>query len=156
MATDRNKKDFIAYCGLYCEECPGYKGIIADLSRDLRKELRKAKAGKIAESITATTAFKEFEYYQQCYDLLEFFVQSRCKRTCREGGGPPSCKIRTCCQKKGIDGCWLCEEFTICKKLDFLKPGHGDAHIKNLRKLKRKGETEFIQGKKHWYSTIKK
>jgi len=26
------KKDFIAYCGLYCEECPGFKGVIADLS----------------------------------------------------------------------------------------------------------------------------
>jgi hypothetical protein len=25
------KKEFIAYCGLYCKECPGYKGVIADL-----------------------------------------------------------------------------------------------------------------------------
>lgn len=154
MATE--KKDFIAYCGLYCEECPGHKGIIADLSQDLRKELRKAKAGEIAESIAATTPFKEFKYYQQCYDLLGFFVKSRCKRTCREGGGTPSCKIRTCCRKRELDGCWQCAEFTTCERLDILKPGHGDAHIQNLRKLKRKGTAEFIQGKKYWYSAIKK
>jgi hypothetical protein len=154
VTTD--KKHFIAYCGLYCEECPGYKGIIADLSRDLRRELRKSKAGEIAESIAANTPFKEFKYYQQCYDLLGFFVKSRCKRTCQNGGGPASCKIRTCCQKKRIDGCWQCKEFITCKKLDILKPGHGDAHIKNLRKLKRSGISEFIQGKKYWYSAIKK
>lgn len=154
MAPD--KKAFIAYCGLYCEECPAYQGVIADLSRDLRKELRKSKAGEIAESIAANTPFKEFKYYQECYDLLGLFVKSRCKKTCRDGGGLPSCKIRTCCQKKGIDGCWQCEEFTTCEKLGILKPGHGDAHIKNLRKLKRKGTSEFIKGKKYWYSAIKK
>lgn len=29
----------IAYCGLYCAECPNRKGIIADLARNSRKEL---------------------------------------------------------------------------------------------------------------------
>jgi hypothetical protein len=154
VVTD--KKAFIAYCGLFCEECPGYKGIIADLARDLRKELRKAKAGEIAESITATTAFTELKYYQKYYDLLGFFVKFRCKKICQEGGGPPSCRIRTCCQEKDINGCWQCKEFMTCEKLMILKPGHGDAHIKNLRKLKRKGPAEFIQGKKYWYSAIKK
>lgn len=43
-----------------------------------------------------------------------------------------------------------------CKKLEILKPGYAHAHIKNLMKLKRKGTIEFIQGKKTWYSAIKK
>jgi hypothetical protein len=30
----------VAYCGLYCAECPNFTGIIADQARDLRKELR--------------------------------------------------------------------------------------------------------------------
>jgi phytoene dehydrogenase-like protein len=34
-----------------------------------------------------------------------------------------------------------------CEKLDFLKPGHGDAHMKNLRKIKKKGIGEFLEGK---------
>ena len=63
-------------------------------------------------------------------------VKFRCKRVCKEGGGPPFCKIRKRRQKKEIDGCWQCELFTTCEKLDFLKPGHGDTHIKNLRILK--------------------
>jgi len=27
----------IAYCGLYCVDCPNQKGVIADLARDLIK-----------------------------------------------------------------------------------------------------------------------
>ncbi|UCE40680.1 MAG: DUF3795 domain-containing protein [Candidatus Aminicenantes bacterium] len=155
MAKDKKGKDLIAYCGLYCGECPGHQGIIAYLSRDLRKELRKAKVEKIAETLATASPFKEFKYYKETYDLLGALVKFRCKRVCKNGGGPPFCKIRKCCQKKDIDGCWRCELFTTCEKLDFLKSGHGDAHIKNLRILKRKGEKEFLQGKKHWYSAIK-
>jgi hypothetical protein len=65
-------------------------------------------------------------------------------------GGPPFCKIRKCCQKKGIEGCWKCEEFETCKKLDFLEPIHKDAHIKNLRKIKKQGIDKFLEGKKYW------
>ena len=45
------EKDLVAYCGLYCGDCFGYKGKIADLARDLRKELRAAKFAKIAEAL---------------------------------------------------------------------------------------------------------
>ena len=39
--------------------------------------------------------------------------------------------------------------------MDFLKENHGDAHIKNLLKIKGKGTTEFIKGKRLMYSKIK-
>jgi hypothetical protein len=39
--------------------------------------------------------------------------------------------------------------------MDFLKANHGDAHLKNLRKIRRKGKEEFLKGKKYWYSKIK-
>jgi len=64
--------------------------------------------------------------------------------------------VRKCCVKKGIEGCWQCDEFETCEKEGFLKIAHGDGHIKNLRKLKKKGVDEFIKGKKYWYSEIKK
>jgi hypothetical protein len=70
---------------------------------------------------------------------------------CKGGGDPPFCKMRKCCQKKSIEGCWECGEFETCEKLDFLKANHGDAHIKNLRIIKKKGIDEFLKGKKHWY-----
>lgn len=44
--------------------------------------------------------FKEFKDYEQCYTVLGAMVKLRCSRVCKEGGGPPFCKIRKCCEKK--------------------------------------------------------
>jgi len=145
-----DEKDLVAYCGIYCGDCFAHKGKVADLARDLRKELRGARFDRIVEGIS----FKEFEYYQECYEVMGALVKLRCKRACRGGGDPPFCKIRKCSQKKEIDGCWECDEFETCEKLDFLKQGHGDAHIKNLRRIKKKGVDAFIEGKRDWYSKI--
>ena len=136
----------IAYCGLYCGDCSSYKGKIADLARDLRKELRQAKFDKLAEGIP----FKEFQHYKKCYEVLGGMVKLRCKSACRGGGGNPFCGIRKCCQKKEITGCWQCDEFETCEKLDFLKPIHGDAHLKNLRKIRRMGIDSFLEGKRYY------
>ena len=145
------QKDLVAYCGLFCGDCFGYKGKIADLSRDLRKELRAAKFDKTAEALSKSVSFfKGFKNYKACYDVLGMMVRMRCKKACKGGGGPPFCKIRKCCQKKGIKGCWECDEFETCKKLNFLKNIHGDGHIKNLRNIKKKGITEFVKGKRYW------
>ncbi len=148
-------KNLLAYCGLYCGDCFAYKGKIADLARDLRKELRDVKFDKTAESLSSLSFFEVFKNYKQSYDVLGAMVKFRCKRACKGGGGPPFCKIRKCCQKKGIEGCWECDEFETCNKLDFLKENHGDAHIKNLRKIKRAGLDDFIKGKRLWYNKIK-
>ena len=132
-------RDLIAYCGLYCGDCFGYKGKVADLARDLRKELRQAKFDKIVEGIP----FREFKNYRECYEVLGALVRLRCKNTCKGDGGNPFCKIRKCCQKKGIEGCWQCNESVTCEKLDFLKPSHGDAHLKNLEIIKKVGIDNF-------------
>ncbi len=144
------EKDLIAYCGLYCGDCYRYKGKIADLARDLRKELRQEKFDQTAESMSQSSFFAILKYYPQCYDVLGTLVKFRCKRTCRGGGGPPVCKIRDCSQKQGFDGCWQCDDFETCQKLDFLKPFHEDAHIKNLKILKKAGVDSFLKGKKNW------
>ena len=141
-------KDLIAYCGLYCGDCLNYKDEIADLARDLRKKLREEKFNRVSQGLSKF--FKEFKNYEQCYEVLGAMVRLRCKRACRGGGGPPSCKIRNCCPKKNIQGCWECEEFETCEKLDFLKPIHGDAHLKNLGKLEKQGIDKFLEGKRYW------
>ena len=138
-----NKTNLIAYCGLYCDECFSFKGKIADLSRDLRKELRQCKFSDIAKGIP----FKEFKNYKECYECLGAMVRLRCKSACRNGGGNPFCAIRKCCQKKGFEGCWECDEMENCKKLDVLSEAHKDAHRKNLRIIKKKGIDEFIKDK---------
>ncbi|MEW6381564.1 MAG: DUF3795 domain-containing protein [bacterium] len=143
-------KEQIAYCGLCCEDCFVHKGKLADLARDLRKELRESKFGKMAEFLSTIPFFEVFKDYQQCYDVLGAMVKVRCKKSCRGGGGPPSCKMRKCCQKKGIEGCWQCNDFETCEKLDFLKPVHGEAHIKNLRKIRKDGADKFLESKRYW------
>jgi len=154
--SDVKDKNLIAYCGLYCGDCFGYKGKIADLARDLRKELRQSRFDKTAESLSTLSFFEVFKNYPQCYEVLGALVKFRCKRACKGGGGPPFCKMRKCCQKKGIEGCWQCDEFEACNKLDFLKPNHGDAHLKNLRIIKKEGVDNFLKGKKYWYLSIGK
>jgi hypothetical protein len=145
----------LAYCGLYCGDCHGFSGRIPDLARDLRKELRRMKYDKFAEFISTFSFGKDFKNYDECYKVLGAMVRFRCKKGCRAGGGSPFCKIRKCTQKKEIEGCWLCESFEVCEKLDFLIPVHGDAHKKNLRKIKRKGKEDFMKGKRLWFSRIK-
>ena len=141
----------IAYCGLCCLDCHGYTGKVADLARDLRKELRSCKYKKFADFMATNSFGKTFKDYDKCYEVLGAMVKFRCRKGCRDGGGNPFCQIRKCCQKKDLKGCWLCEEFETCKKLqgDLCKV-HGDGHFKNLRRLKRKGEEEFLKGKRDW------
>lgn len=145
----KNNEKLIAYCGLYCGDCFGYKGKIAELSKDLRSELRKEKFDIMIKGIP----FKALEYYDKCYEVLGALVRLKCKNACRGGGGNPFCKIRKCCQTKGVNGCWECNQLEQCKKLDSLEANHGNAHIKNLKLINKEGIEEFINGKKHWYTT---
>jgi hypothetical protein len=113
--------------------------------------LRTSKYKKFADFISKEKFGETFKDYDTCYEVLGAMVKFRCKKGCRNGGGNPWCKIRQCCQKKGIDGCWECEEFLKdCKKLKFLEGVHDDGHIKNLRRLLKKGKQEFIKGKRDW------
>jgi hypothetical protein len=130
----------VAYCGLNCGDCFNYKGEIADLARDLRKKLREENFGVTSQGLAKY--FNEFADYERCYTVLGAMVHLRCKRGCRAGGGNPGCKARLCCQKKAITGCWECASVETCAKLDFLKPIHGDEHLKNLRKLTQKSEVK--------------
>jgi len=153
MSTAEKPKEsrgLIAYCGLYCGECPSYLGKIADMARDLRKELRQAKFAKQAEGMSRISFFSTFKDYPTCYEVLGMMVRLRCGKGCRQGGGNPYCKARSCCRRKGIEGCWQCHEFETCSKLDFLCDIHDDAHIKNLKKLKKAGVDAFLAGKKFW------
>lgn len=156
MKNNRTDRKPIAFCGLYCEDCPSHKGKIADLARDLRKELRTSRFDMTAKALSGISFFNVFKNYAQCYEVLGAMVKFRCKRGCKDGGGPPFCRIRICCRKRGIDGCWGCDEFENCKKLNFLKPIHGDAHIKNIRTIGRHGAKKFLMGKKYWYAEEKK
>jgi len=140
----------IAYCGLYCEECFGHTGMIADLSRDLRGQLRKVKFDRISGTLAQEPYFKAFGNYAQAYELLGALVKLRGKNMCEGGGGPPVCAIRKCSQQKGHAGCWKCDDFADCEKLKTLEAAHKDAPVKNPRRIHRIGVDEFVAGPKQW------
>jgi hypothetical protein len=141
------KEDMLAPCGLYCGDCPFYKGEVADLARDLRKKLREYRFDRIAEALP----FPAFEGYPVCYETLGGMVKLRCRRGCRTGG--PPCNIKDCAERKGFAGCWECDDFASCAKLEKrLAVAHGTAHLYNLRKLKRGGVEAFLAGPRKWYA----
>lgn len=150
MKKKNKNEKMIAYCGLCCLDCFAYKQRVPDLARDLRKELRASKYIKFANYMAGMSFGRVFKDYDTCYQVLGAMVGFRCHKTCRGGGGNPFCSVRKCCNKKKITGCWLCEEFETCKKLDALKGVHDDGHIKNLRILKKKGEAAFLKSKRFW------
>ncbi len=156
MSDNVKDTNLIAFCGLYCGDCHGFTGKIPDLARDLRKELREIHYDKFAGFISTYSFGKDFKNYDECYKVLGAMVKFRCRKGCRNGGGSPFCKIRKCVQKKNLDGCWDCSKFENCKELNFLEPVHGNAHIKNLRAINKKGKTELANGKTLWYNTVKK
>ena len=79
----KNLQGEIAYCALYCSECPSYTGIIADLARDLRKELRNYRFDKTAELLSSVPIFKTYKKYPECYEVLGAMVKMRCGKTCK-------------------------------------------------------------------------
>jgi len=156
MGEKKEDSNLISFCGLYCGDCHGFSGKIPDLARDLRKELREIQYDKFASFISTYPFGNDFKNYDECYKVLGAMVKFRCRKGCRNGGGSPFCKIRKCVQKKGLVGCWECSEFKNCNELKFLEPVHGDAHIKNLIKIKKLGRENFVKGKTLWYNKIKK
>ena len=56
----------ISYCSLYCGNYFIHKGKIADLAKDVRKELREARFDKSAEALSKTSFFDVFKGYPAC------------------------------------------------------------------------------------------
>lgn len=150
MPIKKPSQKSIAYCGLCCEDCFAHQGQIADLARDLRKKLREAKFERYAKELSKLSFFKEYKDYAKCYSVLGAMVKFRCKKYCQDNGGNPWCKIKKCCQRKKLVGCWKCESLEKCDKLKTLDPTHLDAHRKNLRKLKTEGTEKFLKAKRDW------
>ena len=133
------EKDLTAYCGLYCGDCVRYQSKSSDLARQLLEELDHQKFSEYAK--LKSNHRKEFEHYDSIISGLKAISTLKCDISCRLGGdgceGP--CDIIKCVKAKVLEGCWECDSFEKCAKLDFLKPFHGNAPVNNLRKIKELG-----------------
>ncbi len=145
MKNNRDTK-LIAYCGLYCGNCILRKGNIADLAGELLGKFRKIKFEEWAKGLASLSKeLKAFENYESCYEVLKAWKEMRCEKLCKEGGGGTFCKIRICCQKKNLEGCWECEQIENCDTLAWLKLVNGEVNINNIRKIRTEGISKFIE-----------
>jgi hypothetical protein len=155
MKSDKinDKPALVAYCGLYCGDCPGHTQRVADLAQELGKELRQGAFDKLSGMLAAQPGFQVFKDYETAYEVIVRLGKLRCQTPCRaRKAGETGCTISPCCEDRGLAGCWECADFERCSRLEGLSATHGDAHIRNLRILKKRGVAGFIRSKRHWYS----
>lgn len=123
MAQENEK--LVSYCGLYCPKC--YKMVVSSAAELLNDSLKNT---HICGSINdPSDGFKK---------ELEKLVSIRCPRVCKDGGGKPDCKIRKCCLRKNLVGCWECEDFEECENLK-------EQFITNIKKIKKLGISGFVK-----------
>ena len=144
------EKRFLGYCGMYCGNCIGNTGVIADAARDFLDVLDKYEFEK-----TAIKVFPEqLGEYDRLIDMLMFMENLRCTRFCREiDGGETTCEVRDCCVENGFIACNSCEDFENCEKLEkILGSLHLEACRANLRDINKIGLEKWLaSGKKHNY-----
>ncbi len=126
--------DLIGYCGLKCAQCFGYRMTVSEAAKALRRELR---AAKLKAAWPEIPFLGEYEPFKKSLDGLAML---RCPKACRGGGGNPWCKIRKCCQKKSITGCWDCAETDTCKQEEH--------YVKNIQKIKKVGIAAYVAAEK--------
>jgi hypothetical protein len=152
MSTGDSRESLITYCGLFCGDCPGYKGAIADRARELKAELEAEEFARAAEFFGADLSMATFGKYPTFSELLDVLENLRCPQICRERA-EHKCEIVNCCRSKSFEGCWECAEVESCGKIrsDILTTLHHGKNIDNLRMLKNDGRQAFCAGERYWF-----
>jgi hypothetical protein len=146
----KGKRELFAYCGIYCVDCLGYTGVIADGSEDFKKILDKYQFHRTAKAVFPD----ELKEYDEFYKMLEFMTQLRCAGKCRKGEDTPtSCEVRRCCREKGFFACYECDELQTCEKLKHIHEDlHYESALKNLLEIREMGLDEWLEkGTHHMY-----
>jgi len=146
-----NKEDLLGYCGLYCGDCAGFSGEIAKASLNLKHFIDKYKL-----NITAKELFDgKLKDFDKFYEMLQFMIALKCPQICRERETPvEGCEIKQCCRQKNYFACYECNDFSNCKKLKSLEALHGDSCVKNLKAIKERGLSNWIEhDKRLWFGT---
>lgn len=146
-------KFLTTHCGIYCGDCPRYKAKFSDMCAELLDEFGKSHFSELAKILA--TKNDKFGKYDEMLSLLKTISALKCEMPCRAGGGRgASCEVIVCNTARNIEGCWDCDEFGQCGKLDFLKPFCGDAPIGNLRKIRKYGADNWANHREKQYSWL--
>ena len=147
--SEKRKKELLAYCGVYCGDCLGYTGVIADAAEGFKAVLEKYEFEKSAKVILSD----QLKDYDEIFDKIVFMTSLRCSMVCRERKDDDvDCEIRKCCKSKSFFACYECDVFEVCEKLKIMEGLHYEAMIKNLEEIKEMGLEKWIKrGKAHHY-----
>ncbi|MFX1390022.1 MAG: DUF3795 domain-containing protein [Promethearchaeota archaeon] len=148
----KDSKNLLAYCGLYCGDCAGYSGEIADAAIKLNNKLIQHKFEKTAKNLFA----EKLKEYDKFHDMLKFISELKCEKICREREDDEhSCKVRKCCRNKGYFACYECEIYETCEILRITNKQelYGDSYLKNFQAIKEMGLENWIKtGKHYWFA----
>jgi hypothetical protein len=146
----KQKKDLLAYCGIYCGDCLGYTGVIANAAETFFEVLEKYKFDRTAQQVFP----QELKDYDKLLQMLKFMIGLKCPEVCRKrDDSTTSCEARKCCRNKGFFACYECSDFETCDNLKSLHEGlHYNSCMKNLQIIKEMGLEEWItNGKRFKY-----
>ena len=146
----KEKKELLAYCGIYCGDCLGYTGVIADAAESLLDFL---KIYKFDQTVTHVFPEELGDYETGCH-MLEFMANLRCNKLCRKkDDSTVSCTVRKCCKNKGFYACYECTSFETCENLKSLHKGlHYNSCMQNLQAIKEMGLEQWIaKGERFMY-----
>jgi hypothetical protein len=146
------EKELLAYCGLYCGDCLGYSGAIADAAQNFIKVLEKYQFGRTAECVFPD----ELADYDRFCGMLGFMSGLRCPGICRKGArdqGPSGCEVKDCCKTQGFFACYECSDFETCDKLGSLHKGlHTASCVRNMKAIREMGlEDWLVSGRRFCY-----
>jgi hypothetical protein len=145
------EKRLLAYCGLYCGDCAGFSGEIADSARDLIKVLERYEFHR-----TARCLFREqIGDYEGFQETLAFITELRCPKVCRaRADDETDCDIRACCIERGFYACHECTDFEACGRLEGHEALHGDACVRNLKAIQEMGLEAWVDSSERlWFGS---
>ena len=140
-----------AYCGMFCGDCLVRTANISETANILLEKVTTEDFKTLVAGLPKVIPqYGTLAFYDQFLDVLTTISDLDCEHICREGEGIPHCPIRSCCNEKGVEGCWICGQYKNCEKIDFLCRIHAEAPIKNMDIIKESGMEAFLGGEKYF------
>jgi len=100
-------RKYSCYCGFYCESC-AVMAKVEPAAKKLYEEMLSAQFEDVVNLIPDGNEFWRF--------LKGMYKEGICI-SCRDGSGPPKCKVRDCAVEKGQDMCAFCSEYP-CERFE--------------------------------------
>jgi len=145
-----NKRmELLAYCGLYCGDCAGHSGRLADAASELANAIDAHEFDRTAECLFAD----EIPDYGAFRETLGFLTELRCEAPCRaRDPSSTTCAVKACCIERGYFACHECDGFETCDTLRDNVERCGYASLENIRSIREAGLDAWLaSGKRRWF-----